>query len=176
MKISIPSLVVTFAFSLCTCHADPAPPRIQAADMQASKPSPAASTEPSGGPSPRLDPAALLNGKLKKGMAYNEFRKVALDNGWQPKSDAQCMANVVGGNYEKLCSEHPELGSCKVCAELPELSACSGDGHCLMQFEHSGSDNALQVGTYGEVRTWNAPRVESRLSITGWEFKKSAAH
>lgn len=175
MKFPIPTLAVTFVLCLGACHAYPAPGHAPA-DKQASTPSPAGSADSSNAKSVQSDRAALLNGKLTKGMAYSEFRKVVLDNGWQPKPDAQCMANVVGGNYEKLCSEHPALGSCKVCAELPELSACSGDGHCLMQFEHSGSDNALQVGTYGEVRTWNAPRRDSRLSITGWEFRKSAAH
>jgi hypothetical protein len=122
------------------------------------------------------DPAKLLNAGLHKGMAYSEFRKAVLDRGWQPKPDAQCMANVVGGNYQKLCSAHPELSDCRVCQEVPELSSCSADGHCLMQFSHDQSNKTLQVGTYGEIGDWNAPADKSRLSVTGWEYAAPTPH
>lgn len=175
MKGLLAVSVATFALCLAACHAPPAPPSVQAADTPALLPVSAVSIQPAVGASSAPDPALLLDGKLDKGMAYNEFRKIVIDHGWQPQPDAQCMANVVGGNYKKLCSEHPELSSCKACLEVRELSSCSGDGHCLMQFSHEGFGKTLQVSTYGEIGDWNAPAGKSTLSVTGWEYRSPAA-
>lgn len=175
MKVLLASFAAALALWLAACHAEPASSGPQTADTRAPMPASATSTRPALGTSSAPDPALLLDGKLHKGMAYNEFRGIVIDHGWQPQPDAQCMANVVGGNYKKLCSEHPELGSCKACAEVRELSSCSGDGHCLMQFSHEGFDKTLQVGTYGEIGDWNAPADKSTLSVTGWEYRSPVA-
>lgn len=175
MKGLLAAFVATFALYLAACHAGPASSGAQAADTRAPMPAGAASTPPPVGTSSAQDPALLLDDKLDRGMAYNEFRKIVIDHGWQPRPDAQCMANVVGGNYKTLCSEHPELGNCRACTEVRELSSCSGDGHCLMQFSHEGFDKTLEVGTYGEIGDWNAPADKSRLAVTGWEYRAPAA-
>jgi hypothetical protein len=103
---------------------------------------------------------------LSEGMAYADLRKAVLAKGWKPKVDAQCKANVVGGNADQVCQGNPAL--CKVCDELPELSSCSGDGHCLMNFER-GAGEALAVSTYGEIVDWNVPGKASRLSVKWWD-------
>ncbi len=175
MKFPLPSIFAIFALSLSACHADPAPTQAPAVE-QASMPKLTAPTEPSHARTSQADPTTLLSGKLHNGMAYNELRKIALNRGWQPKPDARCMANVVGGNYQKLCSAHPELSDCRVCQEVPELSSCSADGHCLMQFSHENSDKTLQVGTYGEIGDWNASANQSKLSVTGWEYTAPVSH
>jgi hypothetical protein len=175
MKRLLVAFVATFALWLTACHAAPAAPGAQAADTRAPIPASAASARSAVGTSSATDPDLVLDGKLSKGMAYNELRKIVIDHGWQPQPDAQCMANVVGGNYKKLCSEHPELGSCRACIDVRELSSCSGDGHCLMQFSHEGFGKTLQVGTYGEIGDWNAPAGKSTLSVTGWEYRSPAA-
>jgi len=175
MKSLLAVFVTTSALWLAACHAEPASPGAQALDTRASEPATAASTLAAVGTSSASNSALLLDSKLDRGMAYNEFRKIVIDHGWQPQPDAQCMANVVGGNYKELCSEHPELGNCRACTELRELSSCSGDGHCLMQFNHEGFGKTLEVGTYGEIGDWNAPADKSTLSVTGWEYRSPGA-
>lgn len=175
MKFPPLSLLVTFTLSLIACQAEPAPTAAWS-DKRASMPIPTASTEQSHARNSQTDPTALLTGKLHNGMAYSAFRKVALDNAWQPKPDAQCMANVVGGDYKTWCPAHPDDVMCKVCSELPELSSCSGDGHCLMQFAHEGVDKDLAVGTYGDINNWNAPADKSGLMVTGWEYNAPQTH
>lgn len=103
---------------------------------------------------------------LSEGMAYADLRKTVLAKGWKPKVDAQCKANVVGGNFDQVCKDHPD--QCKVCDDVPELSSCSGDGHCLMNFER-GAGEALAVSTYGEIADWNVSGTASRLSVKWWD-------
>jgi hypothetical protein len=40
-------------------------------------------------------------------------------------------------------------GAAAVCSERPEVSACSGDGYCVMLFQHRFKDVAVKIGTYG---------------------------
>lgn len=110
---------------------------------------------------------------LSKGMAYADFRKAVLAQGWQPLVDAKCKANVIGGNYEKVCAADPAL--CKICDELPELNACSGDAHCLVQFTHAGVTGVLQATGYGEAQYWNVSGKDSGFAVTGWELSQSKA-
>lgn len=102
---------------------------------------------------------------LKEGMAYRTFRDRVIAQGWKPKPDAQCKANVVCANFEKVCQHDP--AACQVCDDTPELGVCSGDGHCLMQFERSGE--TMTVSTYGEIRDWSAPDEASRLFVKWWD-------
>lgn len=175
MKFPLLPFTLLLSLSLNACHAGLAPTQASA-DKQASMASAAASTERSHARDPQSDPAGLLSDKLRSGMTYNEFRKVVLDQGWLPKGNAQCMANVVGGNYEKLCSAHPELASCRACAEVPELSACSGDGHCQVHFAQESSGAVLEANTYGPISDWNAPGERSRLTVTEWQVDAKPAH
>jgi len=176
MKSVLASFGATLALWLTACHAEPASSGAQAADTPAPVPARAASARPATETSSVPDPALLLNGKLDKGMAYSEFRKIVLDRGWTPKPDDKCKANVVGGDYKTWCPAHPGDAMCKVCDEVPELSACSGDGHCLMQFTHTDVAKDLAVSTYGEINNWNAPADKSGLMVTGWEYDAPQAH
>ncbi|MET1023537.1 MAG: hypothetical protein ABWX87_04435 [Pseudoxanthomonas sp.] len=117
-------------------------------------------------PAPDTAPAAAAPVALTEGMAYADLRAAVLAKGWKPKVDAQCKANVVGGNFAEVCKDHPD--QCKVCDDAPELSSCSGDGHCLMNFER-GAGEALAVSTYGEIADWNVTGASSRLTVKWWD-------
>jgi hypothetical protein len=119
----------------------------------------------------RAEPIASVNG-VSKGMAYADFRKALLAQGWQPVVDHKCKANVVGGAYEELCAKGSD--SCKACDELPELSACSGDAECVMNFQHA--DKTLQAGTYGDIADRNIGGKDSQLNVTGWKITSTPAH
>lgn len=107
---------------------------------------------------------------VHKGMGYADFRQAVLAQGWQPVVDAQCKANVVGGNYQTLCAKG-DLDSCKACDELPELNACSGDGACAMVFHHDAA--RLEVGTFGDIGERHVTGDESGLNVTGWSVTPS---
>jgi hypothetical protein len=105
---------------------------------------------------------------LKTGMPYAEMRQALLAQGWEPVSDSQCKFNVIGGDHQALCTEHPDLRSCQLCSELPELSACSGDAHCLMNFKRG--DQALEISTYGDINDWKTLGNDSQLSLSSWKL------
>lgn len=83
-----------------------------------------------------LSASELLGQKLKNGMAYEDFRKIVLANGWLPLVTPECRENVGG--------------EAKICYQQPEVEACSGDGHCNMFFANSDGSK-LKVGTYGDL-------------------------
>jgi hypothetical protein len=118
-------------------------------------------------PASTPEPASGANASvaLTEGMAYADLRATVLSKGWKPKADAQCKANVVGGNFAELCKHNPD--QCKVCDDVPELSSCSGDGHCLMNFER-GDEEILSVSTYGEMADWNVTGKASGLFVKWW--------
>lgn len=119
--------------------------------------------------------SAALQAVLKAGMAYADFRKQVLAQGWTPVPDTQCRANVVGGDHEAVCSQDPNLATCKVCDQMTELSACSGDGHCLVRFRHDASGESLEATGYGMVEDWNVSGEDSRLQLSKWSFSKDSA-
>lgn len=119
--------------------------------------------------------SAALEAVVKTGMAYADFRKQVLAQGWTPVPDAQCKANVVGGDHETVCSQDPNLATCKVCEQMTELSACSGDGHCLVRFKHDASGESLEATGYGMIEDWNVPGDDSRLQLSKWSFSKDSA-
>lgn len=128
-----------------------------------------AAAAPDAAPAPQAKPATAAAAPalpgVRKGMAYADFRRAVLGQGWQPVVDKQCKANVVGGNYATLCANGgPD--SCKACDELPELSACSGDGACAMVFRHDG--DRLEVGTLGDIGDRHVQGGDSGLNVTGW--------
>lgn len=162
MKRFIPLLGFPLALALGACQAHPLP--------SSGTPAPGSSA-----PAHDSAPTNVAQGALRPGMAYGSFRKQMLDHGWRPLPDAKCLANVVGGNAQKLCSSHPELASCRACTEIPELSACSGDGHCQMQFRHGDADDVMRANTFGPLRDWNAPADQSQLRITSWQVEPAPA-
>ncbi len=125
-------------------------------------------------PSPvNEDPAATLDGFLKKGMAYGDFRRLILAKGWQPVVNPSCKANVAGEGADDLCAKNAQLTVCKICDELPELDACSSDAHCLMRFRHPDVAGVLRVTGYGEMEYWGETGEDAGLQITDWEFTES---
>ncbi|QWP78397.1 hypothetical protein J5226_08400 [Lysobacter sp. K5869] len=127
---------------------------------------PAANAPPASG-----DVFKATEAQLEKGMAYVDFRKIVLAQGWQPLATAQCKENVIGGDYQRICAKNPDR--CKICTDLPELNACSGDGYCLMQFKHAGASGVLKATAYGEADGWR--ERESGFGITEWELADKAA-
>lgn len=101
---------------------------------------------------------------LKPGMSYVEFRAAATNAGWTPRVEPECRANVYGRDGG------PDDGT-NICTQLPELEACSGDGHCSMVFEDSGSGKRMGVTTYGDYLKWNVPGEEAELAVLEWNYK-----
>lgn len=101
---------------------------------------------------------------VKPGMSYVEFRAAALSAGWTPHVEPECRANVYGRDGG------PDDGT-NICTQLPELEACSGDGHCSMVFEDSGSGKRMGVTTYGDYLKWNIPGEEPELAVLEWNYK-----
>ncbi|GLQ46127.1 hypothetical protein GCM10007862_11780 [Dyella lipolytica] len=116
-----------------------------------------------------------LGDGLKEGMAYADFHKALLAQGWAPVVDRQCKANVVGGDYKTSCATHPDA-TCKACDVIPELSSCGSDGVCLTRFHNASSNKNLEVGTYGDTDDWNVHGGESRILVTGWTVTPTASH
>ena len=112
----------------------------------------------------------VLESGLRKGMAYGDFRKLVLVEGWEPVVNPQCKANLVGEDAEAFCAKKPQLTSCKICDELPELDSCSSDAHCLVRFRHPGSASVLQATGYGEVEYWSDTGEDAGLQVSSWEF------
>ncbi len=153
-------------------EAAPAPTPAPDANAQAAA-MPAAA--PSAAPAAAADSATIVKNTeaaLSKGMAYGDFRKAVLAQGWQPLVDPKCKANVVGGKYEKICAADP--GLCQICEDLPELNSCSGDAHCLVQFTHAGVTGVLQATGYGEAQYWKDSGKDSGFKVTGWELAAKA--
>lgn len=153
-----------------TAPAEAAPAPTPAPDANAQ-----AAAMPSAAPS-AADSATIVKNTeaaLSKGMAYGDFRKAVLAQGWQPLVDPKCKANVVGAKYEKICKVDP--GLCQVCDDLPELNACSGDAHCLVQFTHAGVTGVLQATGYGEAQYWKDSGKDSGFKVTGWELAAAKA-
>lgn len=118
---------------------------------------------------------ALLPG-LKEGMAYADFRKLVLANGWTPVVTPECVANVVGGDYASVCKASPDQISCRICELMPELDSYSGDGYSLVRFRHAGDGEQVEATGYGMIEDWNVSGDDSRLQVMGWEFSTSQAH
>ena len=124
-------------------------------NLTAEERTPVSGTDRTAGPR-----AEFLEGKLTKGMAYADLRKTALMNGWVPLTSPDCKDNVGG----------PAL----VCNEIPEVNACSGDGYCLMFFNHQNSETRLSVTTYGPYDDWQTPGKASRLRVKNWGMGDAA--
>lgn len=184
---TLSAMALCAALAACNSGASSSAPAADAAKAPADAAAapaaaPAAAAPAAAAPAAAPEPAAPASGddaikateaELKKGMAYGDFRKAVLAQGWQPVPEPQCKANVVGANYEKVCKVDP--GLCKVCDDLPELEACSGDAHCLVKFKHPSGAN-LQATGYGEAQYWSATGKDSGFQVTQWEFAPAQAH
>lgn len=107
------------------------------------------------------DSASLqLEDKLKKGMAYQELRKIVIANGWLPLVTPECKENVGG--------------EAKICDQRPEVEACSGDGHCNMQFSHASDRTKLRVGIYDDhVKFWDFSSIRNSNQVISNDGKES---
>lgn len=167
----IAALLIT---SLLVACKGPAPASNEAAG-ETPPPAQSSVTEKAAMEETKVDQTASssLQAVLKPGMAYADFREQVLAQGWAPVPDAQCKANVVGADHEKICSQDANMVACKVCDEMPELSACSGDGHCLVRFRHAGGE-VLEATGYGMIEDWNVAGEDSRLQISKWSFSQDS--
>lgn len=125
------------------------------------------------GQQPITDAGRALLSVLKPGMAYADFRKLVLENGWTPVVTPECQANVVGGDHESVCKTNPDQISCRVCVLMPELDSYSGDGYSLVRFRHAGDGEQIEATSYGMIEDWNVAGDESRLQVVSWEFAGS---
>ena len=115
-------------------------------------------------------PKARETGQFSKGMAYADLRALAIKGGWIPVVDAQCKSNVMGSNYQQLCSSEAHSALCTACDISPELSGCSGDGYCGMYFSKDGL--MLHVVTYGMIEDLKVSGESSRLNVDGWDISR----
>ncbi|UKE60832.1 hypothetical protein KM539_13520 [Xanthomonas translucens pv. poae] len=113
--------------------------------------------------------AAAVPAGLKEGMAYGDLRGKVISNNWLPNSHPNCKRDVIGADFERVCSSDPKL--CRECDDLPELSECSGDGHCLMEFSASDGAQVLTVATYGDIRDAKVEGDTSGLRVSWWDAK-----
>jgi len=95
-------------------------------------------------------------------MAYIDLREAVLSQGRRSLVDAQCRANVSGGNVHDVCADSP--AQCRVRDELPKLSACSSDGRCRMRVSR-GTAEVFQVSMYGELSQWRAKGKTAALFV-----------
>lgn len=175
---TLSAMALCAALAACNSGASSSAPAADAAKAPAdaaAEPAPVAAPAPtaSAAPASTGDAVKATEAQLKKGMAYGDFRKAVLAQGWEPVPEPQCKANVVGANYEKVCKADP--GLCKVCDDLPELEACSGDAHCLVRFKHP-QGATLQATGYGEAQYWSATGKDSGFQVTDWEFGAAKAN
>lgn len=98
----------------------------------------------------------VLEGVLKKDMAYVDLRNAVLAEGWLPLVDPLCEENVGG--------------EAAICSQLAELESCSGDGRCLMRFAHGSDQSVLKVDAYGDYTKWPLSGESAVLNVRGWEF------
>lgn len=108
-----------------------------------------------------------LAGGFKEGMPYGDLRKKVIAGNWKPVISDECKKNVVGDDFESVCSSDP--GRCAVCDEVPELNICSGDGHCITEFSSVDHQQTLRVSTYGEIRDALVEGEKSKLFVSWWD-------
>ncbi|MEA9797725.1 hypothetical protein VDG07_20895 [Xanthomonas campestris pv. raphani] len=109
---------------------------------------------------------------FKEGMPYGDLRKKVIAGNWRPVMSAECKKNVVGDDFESVCSKDP--GRCAICDEVPELNICSGDGHCITEFSSADHKQSLKVSTYGEVQDALVEGEKSRLFVSWWDVSAKA--
>jgi hypothetical protein len=115
---------------------------------------PASDAEPEPPEDPRSDqtPWQTIKKDLSKGKSYAEFRQSALSWGWAPVVDPNCKTNVGG--------------TARICDKRPEVESCSGDGYCILRFQHRIKNVALKVVTYADnIQSWQFTRSD-RSSVT----------
>lgn len=172
MKITtlvvLPLLCSSFLLAGCVSQVESVPVEVQKNEIAASN------RIQHNEPSAMLDvsknsAAAVVPLGLKEGMAYGDLRGKVISNNWLPKSHPNCKRDVIGADFERVCSSDPKL--CKECDDLPELSECSGDGHCLMEFSASDEAQVLTVATYGDISDAKVEGETSGLRVSWWDAK-----
>lgn len=103
-------------------------------------------SEPAEDPRSDRSPWQMIKNDLTKGKPYAEFRQSALSWGWAPVVDPNCKTNVGG--------------TASICDERPEVESCSGDGYCILRFQHRIKAVALKIVTYaGNIQSWQFTRA-----------------
>ncbi|WP_147309359.1 hypothetical protein [Xanthomonas campestris] len=110
--------------------------------------------------------------EFKEGMPYGDLRKSVIAGNWKPKTHPECKKNVIGDDFESVCSKSPQ--QCLVCDQLPELDVCSGDGHCITEFSSNDGRKVLKVSTYGEIADGLVEGEKSRLFVSWWDVSPKA--
>ncbi|MBO9740630.1 hypothetical protein J7432_16890 [Xanthomonas axonopodis pv. begoniae] len=123
-------------------------------------------------PTPESVDIKKIAAGLKEGMPYGDLRKSVISGNWRPKEHPECKKNVIGDDFESICSKNPK--QCAVCDELPELDVCSGDGHCITEFSSSDGSKVLKVSTYGEIQDGLVEGSQSRLFVSWWDVSPKA--
>lgn len=113
-----------------------------------------------------------LADEFKEGMPYGDLRKKVIAGNWKPVISAECRKNVVGDDFESVCSNDP--GRCAVCDDVPELNICSGDGHCITEFSSADHQKLLKISTYGEIQDALVEGEKSRLFVSWWDVSPKA--
>jgi hypothetical protein len=165
------SIFLSFLFCMTLACAACAAPAPQSDDGSSSQPASEKPVYSGSVPIASLSPdeAELIKNLQAKNNAYQDVKGLVTAKGWRPLVCDQCKENVVGGDYEEVCSTNPGSHACRICDSLPELNSCSGDGYCLMQFYNRNSKLILKVGTYGAYG--DVPN----LMVTGWGFDTKAS-
>jgi hypothetical protein len=127
-------------------------PSSELAESPSQVPTPDKEFEPLEDPRSDRTPWQIIKKDLSKGKSYAEFRQSALSWGWAPVVDPNCKTNVGG--------------TASICDERPEVESCSGDGYCILRFQHRIKDVALKVVTYADnIQSWQFTRSD-RSSVT----------
>lgn len=113
-----------------------------------------------------------LQAILKPGAAYGLIREKLIEKGWEPVPNPDCKAEVVGGDWQNICSTSPTAG-CKACEGMEELNAYSGDGVMLARFKNKFTGKIISVNATGEISDWKNKNKNSDLQYTSWEFENS---
>lgn len=168
------ALLAAFAIAACSDAAPGAPGigRSSAANPTAEPTTPAPADRNTAAALQAPRPEAAVAERFRKGMAYSEFRALALTYGWRPAKDPACKVNLAGSNHIQLCRENPALGACGICDELEELSSCSSDGYCIVKFHDDGRAQVLEAVTYGDISDWKSSGDEAGLTLDSWSISR----
>lgn len=125
-----------------------------------------------GGPGvvePGIAHHAVASPNLHPAMAYGDARAQLLDDGWVPRPNPQCKADVAGDDAGALCAGISPPALCRVCDELPELQACSADARCLVRFSHPERADDFELRLYGEIEYWAQSGDDAPLQVSTWD-------
>ena len=123
--------------------------------------------------SPAALAGASLGDKLRENMTYADFRDEVLAKGWKPAINPECMTDVVGGDFETICSAHLNSALCTACTQMPELQAYGAGGRALLRYSHPAGNLVLEATAFGEFKgAKETPEYEPDMLVTSWKFSE----